>query len=403
MSDGRAEILNRALAALAQGQSVESILAAYPDAAAELGPLVEAARAAASLRTHDVPSEAVRRSRRRFLTHGPELLPPQPWWRRAAVAAPRRAATSLAILVVAVLGAGGITSAAAQALPGDVLYPVKLAAEDLALLLSADNHRRLELETVYADRRVEEVVRLLGLGRVVPLSFEGVVSRTGPVIWIVGGVSVRLTPETRILGEILPGMIVEVEGLTQTDGTFLAHELHLHQYDLLARLEAMTGDRLVVGGVELGLTPASWLEPGLAVGDLVLVRVAIADSGERSALSVVRFLPPTPTPLPPSPTPPPTPRPSPTATPTNDNSGPGGAQDDDGDDDDADDDEGEEIQFEGTVESIGGGQWVVSGRTLRITSDTEIRDDPKIGDRVKVKAEVFSDGTWVALRIERED
>ena len=248
-------------------------------------------------------------------------------------------ATALVILAAFLLGAAGFGQAAAQALPGDLLYPVKRAAEKMVLLLSTGDQRRFALEAAYAERRLDEVARLLALGRSVTLSFEGTVVRMGPVIWDVGGIPVRITPETRILGEIVPGMIVEVEGLTQADGTVLAHKLHLRQYDLLGRLSSVDDARVVVDGVTLRRSPATWIEPGLAVGELVLVRVAIGDDGERTALSIVRFEPATPTPalstL--------TPTAGATPTPAEVDGGTGReVEDDDDDDGDDDDDDGDD-------------------------------------------------------------
>ncbi len=405
-----AQALAEALEALRRGETADSVLARTPEWADELRPLLQAAAAAARPRVDRVPPDALRRSRQRLLARAQRPAPALPAWRRLLLRAPRRAATALAILLAAIGGAGGITNAAAQSLPGEALYPVKLAVEDLALLLSADNQRRLRLETIYSERRVEEVIRLLTLGRVVPLSFEGPVVQTGPLHWDIGGVLVRLTPQTTILGEILSGMIVEVEGLTQTDGSFLAHRIHLHKYDLLAVLEELDRSRITVGAETLGLTAFTYLEPGISVGDLVLVRVSIDETGERLALSVVRFEAPTPTPTPraPSAEPLPTATPSP-ARPTagahqpSETAKPAETEQTDEPDEEDDEDEGQKVEFEGIVQSKNAGQWVIAGRAVAITAQTEIRDNPGVGDTVKVKARILSDGTWVADRIELED
>src|SRR3970282_264340 len=79
-------------------------------------------------------------------------------------------------------------------------------------------------------------------------------------------------------------------------------------------------------------------------------------------------------------------------------SGPGGAatQDSGEDEDTEDEPEGtDEVkdEFTGVVEEAGGGQWIVSGRVLQVTAATEIRDDPVVGDTVKVVAFLQPDGT----------
>jgi hypothetical protein len=55
------------------------------------------------------------------------------------------------------------------------------------------------------------------------------------------------------------------------------------------------------------------------------------------------------------------------------------------------------------VQSISGSEWVVDGRTIRVDGETEVKDDPGVGDTVKVVAFLQSDGSWWAEKIELED
>ena len=56
-------------------------------------------------------------------------------------------------------------------------------------------------------------------------------------------------------------------------------------------------------------------------------------------------------------------------------------------------------EFTGILEDMDGDVWMVSGKSLVITSDTEKDDTLELGDSVKVKFEIV-DGAWVALSIE---
>lgn len=58
-------------------------------------------------------------------------------------------------------------------------------------------------------------------------------------------------------------------------------------------------------------------------------------------------------------------------------------------------------EFTGKVESKSATSWVISGKTVLITSMTKIEGDPAVGDTVKVEASKASDGTLTALSIER--
>jgi ActR/RegA family two-component response regulator len=78
-----------------------------------------------------------------------------------------------ALLVVLVLffGSMGAVAAAAQnALPGDILYPVKTEVETAQLAVSADAASKAQLHLVFANHRVTEVRGLVAQGRSDPVA-----------------------------------------------------------------------------------------------------------------------------------------------------------------------------------------------------------------------------------------
>ena len=191
MSDERSAALQRALESLAQGMTLEQALAPYPDLAPELRPLLETALAAVELRPREVPAGALTRSRNRALARAAGLKTAAPRPSRLALL-PRFAVAVAALVVVLGLGLDGISTAAAESLPGDVLYPVKIVSEKLQLRLASRPGNRLNLEAAYSQRRVDEVLGLLTLGRELPLSFQAVVQKIGPTLWSVGGIPVQI-------------------------------------------------------------------------------------------------------------------------------------------------------------------------------------------------------------------
>lgn len=72
-------------------------------------------------------------------------------------------------------------------------------------------------------------------------------------------------------------------------------------------------------------------------------------------------------------------------------------------DSDDDDDEAQEVRFTGVVQSISSGSWKVGGKTVKINSSTEIKDNPQVGDEVEVRALQQPDGSLVAEKIEKDD
>lgn len=73
-------------------------------------------------------------------------------------------AASLALFVFAVVGSVSVVGAAAHALPGDNLYPVKLGIEKAQLTLAVDAQTRAQLRVEFASRRLEEMVEIAAQG-----------------------------------------------------------------------------------------------------------------------------------------------------------------------------------------------------------------------------------------------
>jgi len=67
--------------------------------------------------------------------------------------------TAAAVLILVILS-GGITAASASSVPGDVLYPVKRAAEQVELVIATSPEQRAEVFLKQARRRAEEALVL---------------------------------------------------------------------------------------------------------------------------------------------------------------------------------------------------------------------------------------------------
>ena len=68
------------------------------------------------------------------------------------------------VLALSALG-GGTVYAAQDSLPGDALYPVKLGAEGITMMLRGDDVERAERALNFASKRVREMVALTEKGR----------------------------------------------------------------------------------------------------------------------------------------------------------------------------------------------------------------------------------------------
>ena len=94
--------------------------------------------------------------RGRLMSEAVVALAPRP--SRFSFPAMLRPALAAAAILVLVLA--GATSAAASSLPGDALYSLKRASEDVRLALTFDDVARTQLLSELTDRRLEELAEL---------------------------------------------------------------------------------------------------------------------------------------------------------------------------------------------------------------------------------------------------
>jgi hypothetical protein len=94
--------------------------------------------------------------RDRLMSEAVIVLAPRPSF--VSFAAILRPVLAAAVMLVLVFAAA--TSAAASSLPGDPLYAVKRAAEDVRLAVTFDDVARTELLSELTDRRLEELAEI---------------------------------------------------------------------------------------------------------------------------------------------------------------------------------------------------------------------------------------------------
>jgi len=146
-------ILNECLERLLTGQeTVEQCLQRYPEFAAELEPLLRTA--VMMNKAADVKPSAEFRARARYqmqLKMAQEKAP-----QRITRTVPQWAIAVCTIMLVFVLG-GGTVLAAANTMPGNPLYTVKLATENIQVKLAGSEARKAELYLAMTNERVTEM------------------------------------------------------------------------------------------------------------------------------------------------------------------------------------------------------------------------------------------------------
>jgi hypothetical protein len=172
-------------------------------------------------------------------------------------------------------------------------------------------------------------------------------------VWVISGVPVAVNDETEIEDGIGFAAIVSVGGLVLADGTFVALEIELgelddHGFAMVGTVQSMAP--WTVAGIAFQTLPATDVDPGIEVGDLVQVKGVILPDGSWLAGEIELAA--------------------------------------------------EELQrftIVGEVESTN--PWKVSGLTFGTDTSTDIDGTPQVGDRVVVAGRVLDNGTLIAERI----
>jgi hypothetical protein len=367
------EALESCLEAMENGDSLDTCLERYPDVASELRPLLEAALAAKSIADYRVPEAAFHRSRSRILAKASQLRAERRPKQLNFGRVPRMAVAALALALIFFMSWRGVIETA-RALPGDPFYPVKRSAQNIRIQIAPNPDTKRAIEVKYERQRVDEVMKLLRMGRITQVTFEGLLNERTSDHWIIEGIPVIVTPDTQIAGEIEEARVVEVTGKTQSDGVIEAAQIRLHSYQLVGTVNSISPDTWVISDISLRIRRDSQIDPAARVKDQVIVLVEVETNGDLQALAILRLLQPE---LVATPVPQETETPSLVITP-----------------------EPKEIKITGVVESITGNVWTIDGRQVIITGNTEFKDSISVGDCVQVHALLGANGSLTAREIE---
>ncbi|NLG26542.1 MAG: hypothetical protein GX557_01440 [Chloroflexi bacterium] len=184
-------------------QQRDQLAAQAPEAAARLAAYRQQDALLRSLPTPALPAGA----RARVLNHVLRVES-----ERRALAPTRVWATALAaVVLLAVLGTTGYV--AADSLPGDALYALKRAGENVQLALTTRQASRTALNMRLEQRRRSEVQALLAERRAgVPVAFVGTLKQAADGAWYVSDIPVALAVSRSLAGET-----VYLEGVTSGD------------------------------------------------------------------------------------------------------------------------------------------------------------------------------------------
>jgi hypothetical protein len=154
-------ILDECLERILGGETLERCLKLYPEQAAELKPLLETVLVVKEASAVEPSPEFRARARYQFRSALGEKAAPK---RRPFFGWLPQWAAALSIVLVVLLAGGGTVAAASNSMPDGILYPVKLAAENVQLALNTSELGKARLCADFADRRVAEIVYMAEKG-----------------------------------------------------------------------------------------------------------------------------------------------------------------------------------------------------------------------------------------------
>ncbi len=146
---------------LVKSETIEQCLQRYPEQAANLEPLLRTALATRQAVAIQPSAEFKARARYQFRSALQEVASQRRFsffgW------LPRWATVVTIILGVLMMG-GGTIAAASYSMPDSLLYPVKLATEQVQLTLTPSDIGKARLYAKFADRRVAEIIYIANKG-----------------------------------------------------------------------------------------------------------------------------------------------------------------------------------------------------------------------------------------------
>ncbi len=169
------KIVETSLLAINSGQeTLDSILAKYPQEVDELRPRLEAALWMVNANKSLGPRPGFVASSRQYMEQRIALIPPRTFWQRLLILRTpfSRFVNLSAVVLLLVVFALVINSAVLTArlsIPGDPLYSAKLAVEDLQLAFTFNPERKLDLQIQFCRERTTEFIELVLNGDYVQL------------------------------------------------------------------------------------------------------------------------------------------------------------------------------------------------------------------------------------------
>jgi hypothetical protein len=271
------DILDRCLARMQDGADLDAVLSEHPDLADDLRPILEAVLAVWANRGSDtVPVAAMNRSRAKLLSVTRQLnsaARAAPWWKRPLFRLQRSLVPLAAALLIFLVLFTGLASA--QSLPGQPLYSIKRAAEQISLAMPGSPSTRLAREESYDLRRKEEVEALLTQNREEEVYFTGFLTYdTGNDIWKIDDIHLQVPDSMLPRLRQLENHYVSIHAdILANSSSVVIEDISQRVYTLTGNITQIQAGRIRVDDVWVMLTETTQINFQPVLGKSVRVSV----------------------------------------------------------------------------------------------------------------------------------
>lgn len=193
------------------------------------------------------------------------------------------------------------------------------------------------------------------------VSGEGEVTAVSET-WIIGGQTFATDDQTLIVGNPQVGDWVTVQGHLLDDGTKVADQIVLvrevpqNSFALTAVVTEMGTDQWQLGDLVVLLDENTVVDSAIELDDWVRVTGMVQADGSLLAQQIQHLAP-----------------------------------------------DSALFEFTGVVQSMAEESWLISGIEVAVDGRTEFKNDPTVGDVVRVEGQITPDGIWLAREIKAED
>lgn len=225
------------------GEQPEKILETYPQLREWIEPRLEAAQALQLFSSHlIVPDKAQIYSRSLLVQEINQLASSS---RRRTCSGWLGLVILISLLATFIL----VFLAASKSLPGDFLYPVKQVIRQVQVAITPDAARRLAIERSFDQQRLEEVRLLAVAGQEQSVQFPVGLMDMPPGSWKFDQLEITIPDDAQLIGQINPGIVLEITGKVLHDGSIQASQLRPRQFIVTGTIEQVDENSLTVGGI----------------------------------------------------------------------------------------------------------------------------------------------------------